>query len=92
MNARKLLVMLGMVGASAVAAAQTTAPAQPKQPAPAGGACKADVQRLCAGVQPGEGRIRACVRQHQQDLSAGCKAAISHRREEKQTGKQTSTS
>ncbi len=92
MNARKFLVMLGMVVVSAVAAAQTTAPGQPKQLAPAGAACKADVQRLCAGVQPGGGRIRACMRQHQQDLSAGCKAAISHRREEKPAGKQNSPS
>jgi hypothetical protein len=41
------------------------------------GACKADAERLCPGVQPGEGRIKACFKQHKDQLSSGCKQAIS---------------
>jgi hypothetical protein len=42
-------------------------------------ACKADVEKLCQGVQPGGGRIRACLKSHEADLSEGCKAVFNHR-------------
>jgi hypothetical protein len=38
-------------------------------------ACKGDKEKFCAGVQPGEGRIMKCMKEHEKDLSAGCKAA-----------------
>jgi hypothetical protein len=38
-------------------------------------ACAEDAQRLCAGVQPGGGRIVACLKQHKDALSDGCKQA-----------------
>ncbi len=37
--------------------------------------CTADVQRLCANVPPGGGRILACLRQHKDALSDQCKQA-----------------
>ncbi len=37
--------------------------------------CTADVQRLCANIQPGGGRILACLRQHKDALSDPCKQA-----------------
>jgi hypothetical protein len=43
------------------------------------GACKSDLQLLCAGVQPGGGRIRDCMKEHRTQLSAGCKMAIADR-------------
>jgi hypothetical protein len=36
-------------------------------------ACRADVQKLCKEVQPGGGRIAACMKQHEQELSPGCR-------------------
>jgi hypothetical protein len=39
-------------------------------------ACAADVQRLCAGVPSGGGRIFACLKQHQDQVSNPCKQAI----------------
>ena len=63
-------------------------PAQmPTQPAPAQppskeaveaarAACEADVQKLCNGVQPGGGRILACLKQHKDEVSDGCKRAV----------------
>jgi outer membrane protein OmpA-like peptidoglycan-associated protein len=35
-------------------------------------ACGGDVDRLCPGVPPGEGRIKACMRTHMSELSPGC--------------------
>jgi len=36
-------------------------------------ACKEDAGRLCKGVEPGQGRILACLKQHEGELSAECK-------------------
>lgn len=58
-------------------AAATVASAQPAGAAAAfKEACGKDFQTLCAGVQPGGDRIMACFKEHQDKLSAGCKAAL----------------
>jgi hypothetical protein len=36
-------------------------------------ACAVDAQNLCAGVQPGGGRIIACLKEHKDSLSDQCK-------------------
>ena len=38
-------------------------------------ACAEDAQKLCAGVQPGGGRIVACLKAHKDSLSDQCKEA-----------------
>jgi hypothetical protein len=38
--------------------------------------CKADVERLCAGVQPGGGRIKTCLMEHKEQMSVGCAQAL----------------
>jgi hypothetical protein len=40
------------------------------------GPCTAEIRAHCGGVQPGEGRIRACVKEHFNDLSEECKAKL----------------
>jgi hypothetical protein len=35
-------------------------------------ACGADIDRLCPGVPPGQGRIKACMKAHVSQLSASC--------------------
>jgi hypothetical protein len=37
--------------------------------------CADDAQRLCAGVQPGGGRVLACLKEHKDALSDRCKQA-----------------
>jgi len=38
----------------------------------AGKPCASDIKTLCAGIQPGEGRIKACIKSHLTDLSPTC--------------------
>jgi hypothetical protein len=39
-------------------------------------ACAADLKQLCPEVKPGEGRLKACVKEHFGQLSAPCQTAL----------------
>jgi hypothetical protein len=39
-------------------------------------ACKPDIARFCSQVQPGQGRIKACMKEHIQELSDPCKEGL----------------
>jgi hypothetical protein len=49
-------------------------------------ACQADVQKLCPGVQPGMGRIIACLHQNETQVSVACKDALARAREKRAPG------
>lgn len=51
-------------------------PLGPQNPGAGRGACRADVERLCGDVQPGNGAKRACLRQHQGELSSECRERV----------------
>jgi hypothetical protein len=55
------------------------------QPPPGGprAACKADAEKLCPGVQPGGGRIAACLKQNEAQVSTACKEAIAKSKQNK---------
>lgn len=38
--------------------------------------CRGDYDRLCSGVQPGGGRILACLQNHANQLSTACGQAM----------------
>ena len=38
----------------------------------AGKPCAGDIKTLCAGIQPGEGRLKACIKSHLAELSETC--------------------
>ena len=40
----------------------------------AANACKDDMAKFCASEKPGDGRVAACLKTHEAELSAGCKA------------------
>jgi hypothetical protein len=60
-----------MASAVALAALSLTGPALAAQ-AEFLSYCKADVARLCPGVQIGGGRIIGCLKGHKMELSVGC--------------------
>src|SRR5262245_21962853 len=59
-----VVVLLLALAAATLAAAEDVNP------------CRADMARLCAGVVPGEGRLRDCIRTHARELSPGCSARL----------------
>ena len=42
-----------------------------------GKVCKTDVTKLCAGIEPGTGGIRACIKSHMAEVSDPCRDAMS---------------
>ena len=45
-----------------------------------GTVCKADAEKLCPGVQPGQGRIAACLMKNEAKVSPACKEAMTKAR------------
>jgi len=46
------------------------------QQAAARQACGADIKQLCPEIKPGEGRLKACFKEHFGQLSASCQTAL----------------
>jgi hypothetical protein len=40
------------------------------------GPCTGDIKKLCAGIQPGKGQIKACIKSHLTDLSPTCEDRV----------------
>jgi hypothetical protein len=38
--------------------------------------CRADIDAHCPKVEPGEGGLVRCLREHESDLSEGCRTAM----------------
>ena len=38
--------------------------------------CKPDIAHFCSQVPPGQGRIKACMKEHVHELSEPCKEAL----------------
>jgi hypothetical protein len=68
------VALLPFFAAGAALAQDASPPAHPG--GPHGGPCRADVQKLCSGVQPGGGRIIDCLKQHAADVSQACHDAM----------------
>src|SRR5208283_6006784 len=68
-------VMLFALGASLLLSGST--PVVGAAPHALSRFCAVDLKSLCAGITPGEGRIRACIESHISGLSVGCSARLS---------------
>jgi len=42
----------------------------------AGKPCASDIKTLCASIQPGEGRIKGCIKSHLTELSKTCEDRV----------------
>jgi hypothetical protein len=91
MTKRILAIGIVLLLFSPVALAQQQSPAPAPQPDTAAapqpgttaaaqqttkGACVADIKEKCDGVEPGQGRIGACVKEHLAELSQPCQARL----------------
>lgn len=73
-----LLVTIAALAAPPSAAAEGAGPRE---------ACRADFARLCKGVKPGDGRVRACIKAHRAEISPQCRAALGKARARRQDAK-----
>src|ERR1700733_6721347 len=74
-DASCLLLSLTVFSVSSVGAGQSVQAGDQQSLAAIRAACADDAQKLCAGVQPGGGRIVACLKEHKDSLSDRCKRA-----------------
>src|SRR5580693_3348112 len=74
-NASCLLLSLTVSSVSPARAAQSAQAGDQQSLAAIQAACAEDAKKLCAGVQPGGGRIVACLKAHEDSLSDRCKQA-----------------
>ncbi len=75
------------LAAPSLALAQTSP--GPVQSRAAAQACRPDYERFCANVQPGGGRIVACLKPHFAELSPSCTQALVKARAAKANGAAT---
>jgi hypothetical protein len=77
------LIPLSCIGIFSVAVQAQDAPTAPPAPT-VRQACQADVEKFCADVKPGGGRIKECMMQHRDELSQGCRDALGAARAHRQ--------
>jgi hypothetical protein len=44
------------------------------------GPCASDIEKFCHDVKPGKGRYRACLKEHENELSEACKKHLAQPR------------
>jgi len=54
--------------------------AQPPADTPGDSPCQSDVKKFCQGIEPGEGRILGCLKEHREQVSETCKVRLAQMR------------
>ena len=67
MNTNKLMLITLASGFALALAAPAFSAEKGKGP------CAADAAKFCKDVKPGEGRVKACLKEHEKDLSQACR-------------------
>jgi len=66
----RTLAILSLIAVFAAPQGAAAEGAKPRE------ACRADVERLCKGIEPGGGRLRECLKAHRSAFSQECRAAL----------------
>ena len=69
-----VVLLLGVLSTGALA--QSDFQALEKEKAALENYCRADIERLCPGVEPGGDRIKECLKKHEEEMSVGCAQAL----------------
>jgi hypothetical protein len=81
-----LAIACGGAFAASAFAADSAAPAAGAASGALAAACHDDLQKYCDGVQPGEGRYKACMKEHWREFSPECKKALKQARRARKSG------
>lgn len=68
--------MIRINGLIAVSAILLASSASAQVPANISQACSSDYRKLCANVAPGGGRVIACMKARESEVSENCRAAL----------------
>ena len=70
------MVRLSLLGLGFSSALLLSAAGAMAQQGGARQACAADIKQLCTEVKPGDGRLKACIKEHFGQLSTSCQTAL----------------
>ena len=76
----------GMI-AGAVLSALPASSASAQVPAGISQACTGDYRKLCANVAPGGGRVIACMKARESEVSEACRSALRDEQSKRSAGK-----
>src|SRR5262249_7079317 len=76
MRLAPFVAVLAFAASSAGLAAEQPSPAMKAEARAVVGACYADYRRFCADVQPGGGRVLACLAKRGTELSTACRDVL----------------
>ena len=74
-------LMIGAVAAVIASSASAQVPANVSR------ACSGDYRKLCANVAPGGGRIIACMKARESEVSDACRTALREEQAKRSAGK-----
>jgi hypothetical protein len=78
-----LAAFLTIGGAASLGADAPAGSPTPEEQAKRWAACQTEVQKFCANIEHGKGKMRACLEGHAAELSDGCKARMAEHHENK---------